>query len=183
MAERDLFNGDPGPEDEVPRADRAAGEKQAPLASRMRPRTLDEYAGQQHILKQGMLLRRAIEADRIQSLIFYGPPGTGKTTLAQIIANRTESKFERLSGVESNVAEMRRVLSGAVNRLENTGRPTLLFIDEIHRFNKSQQDVLLPDVEGGTIRLVGATTHNPFFFVNSPLVSRSQIFELQPLGE
>ena len=130
-----------------------------------------------------MLLRRAIEADRIQSLIFYGPPGTGKTTLAQIIANRTESKFERLSGVESNVAEMRRVLSGAANRLENTGRPTLLFIDEIHRFNKAQQDVLLPDVEGGIIRLVGATTHNPFFFVNSPLVSRSQIFELQPLDE
>ncbi|MBR66732.1 MAG: AAA family ATPase [Verrucomicrobiales bacterium] len=149
----------------------------------MRPRTLEEYAGQEHILKPGMLLRRAIEADRIQSLIFYGPPGTGKTTLAQIIANRTESKFERLSGVESNVAEMRRVLSGAANRLENTGRPTLLFIDEIHRFNKAQQDVLLPDVEGGIIRLVGATTHNPFFFVNSPLVSRSQIFELQPLDE
>ena len=183
VAERDLFNGDPAPEDEAPKADRVAGEKQAPLAARMRPRTIDEYAGQQHILKPGMLLRRAIEADRIQSLIFYGPPGTGKTTLAQIIANRTESKFERLSGVESNVAEMRRVLSGAVNRLENTGRPTLLFIDEIHRFNKSQQDVLLPDVEGGTIRLVGATTHNPFFFVNSPLVSRSQIFELQPLVE
>jgi putative ATPase len=171
------------PGDEAPKADRVAGERQAPLAARMRPQTLDEYGGQQHILKPGMLLRRAIEADRIQSLIFYGPPGTGKTTLAQIIANRTESKFERLSGVESNVAEMRRVLSGAANRLENTGRPTLLFIDEIHRFNKSQQDVLLPDVEGGTIRLVGATTHNPFFFVNSPLVSRSQIFELQPLAE
>ena len=130
-----------------------------------------------------MLLRRAIEADRIQSLIFYGPPGTGKTTLAQIIANRTESKFERLSGVESNVAEMRRVLSGAANRLENTGRATVLFIDEIHRFNKAQQDVLLPDVEGGTVKLIGATTHNPFFFVNSPLVSRSQIFELEPIGQ
>ncbi|HBU58414.1 MAG TPA: AAA family ATPase, partial [Verrucomicrobiales bacterium] len=143
----------------------------------------DEYSGQQHILKPGMLLRRAIESDRIQSLIFYGPPGTGKTSLAQIIANYTECKFVRLSGVESNVAEMRTVLSGAANRLENTGRPTLLFIDEIHRFNKSQQDVLLPDVEGGTIRLVGATTHNPFFFVNSPLVSRSQIFELNPLSE
>jgi len=183
VAERDLFSGESGSQAETPKADRAAGQRQAPLAARMRPQTLDEYAGQQHILKSGMLLRRAIEADRIQSLIFYGPPGTGKTTLAQIIANRTESKFERLSGVESNVAEMRRVLSGAANRLENTGRPTLLFIDEIHRFNKSQQDVLLPDVEGGTIRLVGATTHNPFFFVNSPLVSRSQIFELQPLGE
>ncbi len=149
----------------------------------MRPRTLHEYAGQQHILSEDMLLRRAIEADRVQSVIFYGPPGTGKTTLAQIIANRTESRFVRLSGVESNVAEMRQVLAGAANRLENTGNSTLLFIDEIHRFNKAQQDVLLPDVEGGTIRLIGATTHNPFFFVNSPLVSRSQIFELQPLSE
>ncbi len=155
----------------------------APLAARMRPRNLDEYVGQQHILARGQLLRRAIEADRIQSLIFYGPPGTGKTSLAQIIARQTESKFERLSGVESNVADMRRVLSGAANRLENTGKSTILFIDEIHRFNKSQQDVLLPDVESGVIRLIGATTHNPFFFVNSPLVSRSQIFELRPLEE
>jgi putative ATPase len=154
-----------------------------PLAARMRPRTLNEYAGQSHILGPGQLLRRAIEADRIQSLIFYGPPGTGKTSLAQIIARQTKSKFERLSGVESNVADMRRVLSGAVNRLENTGQPTILFIDEIHRFNKSQQDVLLPDVESGVIKLIGATTHNPFFFVNSPLVSRSQIFELRPLTE
>ncbi len=147
----------------------------------MRPRTLDEFSGQTHLLGPGQLLRRAIEADRIQSLIFYGPPGTGKTSLAQIIANQTESKFERLSGVESNVADMRRVLSAAANRLENKGRPTLLFIDEIHRFNKAQQDVLLPDVESGVVRLIGATTHNPFFFVNSPLVSRSQIFELRPL--
>ncbi len=154
-----------------------------PLAARMRPRNLDEYAGQTHILAPGQLLRRAIEADRIQSLIFYGPPGTGKTSLAQIIARQTKSKFEKLSGVESNVADMRRVLSGAVNRLENTGQSTILFIDEIHRFNKSQQDVLLPDVESGVIKLIGATTHNPFFFVNSPLVSRSQIFELRPLTE
>jgi putative ATPase len=154
-----------------------------PLAARMRPRNLDEYAGQSHILGPGQLLRRAIEADRIQSLIFYGPPGTGKTSLAQIIARQTKSKFERLSGVESNVADMRRVLSAAANRLENTGQPTILFIDEIHRFNKSQQDVLLPDVESGVIKLIGATTHNPFFFVNSPLVSRSQIFELRPLTE
>ncbi len=131
----------------------------------------------------GQLLRRAIEADRIQSLIFYGPPGTGKTSLAQIIARQTKSKFERLSGVESNVADMRRVLASAANRLENTGQPTILFIDEIHRFNKAQQDVLLPDVESGVIKLIGATTHNPFFFVNSPLVSRSQIFELRPLTE
>ncbi|HEY5043365.1 MAG TPA: replication-associated recombination protein A [Verrucomicrobiae bacterium] len=154
-----------------------------PLAARMRPRSLDEYAGQTHILGQGRLLRRAIEADRIQSLIFYGPPGTGKTSLAQIIARQTKSKFERLSGVESNVADMRRVLSAAANRLENTGQSTILFIDEIHRFNKAQQDVLLPDVESGVIKLIGATTHNPFFFVNSPLVSRSQIFELRPLTE
>ena len=149
----------------------------------MRPRSLDEYAGQSHILGPGHLLRRAIEADRIQSLIFYGPPGTGKTSLAQIIARQTKSKFERLSGVESNVADMRRVLSAAANRLENTGASTILFIDEIHRFNKAQQDVLLPDVESGVIKLIGATTHNPFFFVNSPLVSRSQIFELRPLTE
>jgi putative ATPase len=149
----------------------------------MRPRCLEEYVGQSHILAPGQLLRRAIEADRIQSLIFYGPPGTGKTSLAQIIARQTRNKFERLSGVESNVPEMRRVLATASNRLANTGEPTLLFIDEIHRFNKAQQDVLLPDVENGTVRLIGATTHNPFFFVNAPLVSRSQIFELRPLSE
>jgi putative ATPase len=144
---------------------------------------LDEFVGQSHILGPGKLLRRAIEADRIQSLIFYGPPGTGKTSLAQIIARQTKNKFERLSGVESNVADMRRVLAAAANRLENAGQSTILFIDEIHRFNKAQQDILLPDVEGGVVRLIGATTHNPFFFVNSPLVSRSQIFELRPLNE
>ena len=149
----------------------------------MRPRSLEEFAGQTHILAPGQLLRRAIEADRIQSLIFFGPPGTGKTSLAQIIARRTQSKFDRLSGVESNVADMRRVLAAAANRLENTGQTTILFIDEIHRFNKAQQDILLPDVESGVVRLIGATTHNPFFFVNSPLVSRSQIFELRPLTE
>ncbi len=149
----------------------------------MRPQNLQEFVGQTHILGPGQLLRRAIEADRIQSLIFYGPPGTGKTSLATVIARQTRNKFERLSGVESNVADMRRVLAGASNRLANTGQPTMLFIDEIHRFNKAQQDVLLPDVEAGVVRLIGATTHNPFFFVNSPLVSRSQIFELRPLTE
>ncbi len=183
MAEKDLF----APAAEPPRPEAAKGASQPsshqPLAARMRPRNLDEYVGQKHILARGQLLRRAIEADRIQSLIFFGPPGTGKTSLAQIIANQTKSKFERLSGVESNVADMRRVLSSAANRLENTGQSTILFIDEIHRFNKSQQDVLLPDVESGVVRLIGATTHNPFFFVNSPLVSRSQIFELQSLTE
>lgn len=148
----------------------------------MRPRGLEEFVGQQHILGPGKLLRRAIEADRIQSLILYGPPGTGKTSLARIIAGRTRAKFIRLSGVESNVGDLRRELSAAANRLANTGQPTILFIDEIHRFSKPQQDVLLPDVESGVVRLIGATTHNPFFFVNSPLVSRSQIFELQPLG-
>jgi putative ATPase len=183
MSRDDLFAAPPPPEAAPTVESAPAGPQHQPLAARMRPRSLAEYAGQQHILAPGQLLRRAIEADRIQSLIFYGPPGTGKTSLAQIIARQTKSKFERLSGVESNVGDMRRVLAGAQNRLENTGQPTILFIDEIHRFNKSQQDVLLPDVESGVIRLIGATTHNPFFFVNSPLVSRSQIFELRPLTE
>jgi putative ATPase len=181
MARDDLFAAAAASEREaLPEAD---VRRHQPLAARMRPRNLDEFQGQSHILGHGQLLRRAIEADRIQSLIFYGPPGTGKTSLAQIIARRTKSKFERLSGVESNVADMRRVLAAAANRLENKGLSTILFIDEIHRFNKAQQDVLLPDVEAGVVRLIGATTHNPFFFVNSPLVSRSQIFELRPLSE
>jgi putative ATPase len=156
--------------------------KAQPLAVRMRPRTLDEIVGQQHILGEGKLLRRAIQADRISSIILFGPPGTGKTTLAEVIANATKSRFERLSGVESNVADMRRVVAAAKNRLESSGQRTILFIDEIHRFNKAQQDVLLPDVENGTVRLIGATTHNPFFYVNAPLVSRSQVFELKPLS-
>ena len=147
----------------------------------MRPRTLEEFVGQRHILAEGKLLWRAIKSDRLSSIILYGPPGTGKTSLAQVIANATKSKFERLGGAESNVADIRRVISTAANRLANTGQKTILFIDEIHRFNKAQQDVLLPDVENGTIRLIGATTHNPFFYVNSPLVSRSQIFQLKPL--
>ncbi len=149
----------------------------------MRPRTLDEYVGQSHILGPGKLLRRAIEADRFSSIILYGPPGTGKTSLASCIAQATRSKFERLSGVESNVADMRRVITAAANRLRTSGQKTVLFIDEIHRFNKAQQDVLLPDVEAGTVRLIGATTHNPFFYINSPLVSRSQVFELKALTE
>ena len=153
----------------------------APLAQRMRPVSLDEYAGQEHILGPGKLLRRAIEADRISSIILFGPPGTGKTTLAEIIARATKSRFERLSGVESNVADLRRVIATAANRAAG-GVKTILFIDEIHRWNKAQQDVLLPDVERGTVRLIGATTHNPFFYINSPLVSRSQVFQLEPLS-
>jgi putative ATPase len=181
MARDDLFSGLPAAALEA--AETPPPQRHQPLAARMRPRDLSEFVGQTHILAPGQLLRRAIEADRIQSLIFYGPPGTGKTSLAQIIARQTRSKFERLSGVESNVSDMRRVLSAAANRVENTGQSTILFVDEIHRFNKAQQDVLLPDVEAGVVRLIGATTHNPFFFVNSPLVSRSQIFELRPLTE
>jgi putative ATPase len=153
----------------------------APLAARMRPRTLEEFVGQEHILGAGKLLRRAIEADRLPSVIFSGPPGTGKTTLAHVIADMTQAKFERLSGVESNVAEMRKVVAAAANRLRSAGKKTILFVDEIHHFNKAQQDILLPDVESGNLRLIGATTYNPFFYVNSALVSRSQVFQLEPL--
>ena len=153
----------------------------SPLAARMRPRSLEEFVGQQHILAPGKLLRRAIEADRLPSVILSGPPGTGKTTLAQIIAEMTQAKFERLSGVESNVAEMRKVVAAAANRIRHSGKKTILFVDEIHHFNKAQQDILLPDVESGNLRLIGATTYNPFFYVNSALVSRSQVFQLEPL--
>jgi putative ATPase len=153
----------------------------APLAARMRPRTLQEFVGQEHILAPGKLLRRAIEADRLPSVILSGPPGTGKTTLAHVIADMTRAKFERLSGVESNVAEMRKVVASAANRLRTSGQKTILFVDEIHHFNKAQQDILLPDVESGNLRLIGATTYNPFFYVNSALVSRSQVFQLESL--
>jgi putative ATPase len=153
----------------------------APLATRMRPQLLEEFVGQEHILGPGKLLRRAIEADRLPSVIFSGPPGSGKTTLARIIAEMTHAKFIRISGVESNVAEMRRVIAAAMNRLRTSGRKTILFVDEIHHFNKAQQDILLPDVEAGNLRLIGATTYNPFFYVNSALVSRSQVFRLEPL--
>ncbi len=152
-----------------------------PLAARMRPRTLDEMAGQSHILAPGKLLRRAIESDRFTSLIFHGPPGTGKTTLASVIARSTGSRFESLNGVESNVAEIRAKIDQARTWRELRGETTILFIDEIHRFNKAQQDVLLPHIERGVVRFIGATTHNPCFHVNSPLVSRSQIFQLEPV--
>jgi len=153
-----------------------------PLAARMRPTTLDEFVGQQHFLGPGMLLRRLIKADRIGSVIFYGPPGTGKTTLAQLLAHATRSRFVSVSAITSGVKELRQVLDEARDRLSSHGRKTLLFIDEIHRFNRAQQDVLLPDVEEGIVTLVGATTQNPFFALNSALVSRSRIFEFQSLS-
>src|SRR5262245_12596126 len=155
----------------------------APLAVRMRPRTLDEFVGQQHFLGPGKLLRRMLEADRLTSVIFYGPPGTGKTTLAQIIAQYTHSHFEQMNAAAVGVKEVRAILDAAKERLGNGGQRTVLFLDEIHRFNKAQQDILLGDVELGLIILVGATTENPFFSVNSPLVSRSQIFQFESLSE
>jgi putative ATPase len=155
----------------------------APLAVRMRPRTLDEFVGQQHFLGPGKLLRRMLEADRLTSVIFYGPPGTGKTTLASLIASYTKSHFDSVNAAAVGVKEVRQILDDAKERLANTGQRTVLFLDEIHRFNRAQQDILLPDVEAGLILLVGATTENPFFAVNSPLVSRSQIFQFSPISE
>ena len=152
-----------------------------PLAARMRPRTLEDIVGQDHILGPGKLLRRAIEADRLSSIILYGPPGCGKTSLAEVIARTTQRAFDRSSGVLSNVAGLRQSLEAAKQRRAVSKRETILFIDEIHRFNKAQQDVLLPYVEEGAVTLIGATTHNPFFFINNPLTSRSQIFQLEPL--
>jgi putative ATPase len=155
----------------------------APLAVRMRPRTLEEFVGQEHFLGRGKLLRRMLEADRLMSVIFYGPPGTGKTTLAQIIAQYTKSHFSEAHAAGVGVKEVRAILDAARDRLGNSGRRTVLFLDEIHRFNRAQQDILLNDVEMGHIILIGATTENPFFAVNSPLVSRSQIFQFGPLAE
>ena len=154
-----------------------------PLAVRMRPTSLDEFAGQQHFLGPGKLLRRLLDADRLSSAIFYGPPGTGKTTLAGIIAARTEAAFESVNAAAIGVKEVREILQRARHRLEDDGRRTVLFLDEIHRFNRAQQDVLLGDVEDGIVILVGATTENPFFSVNSPLVSRSQIFQFESLTD
>ena len=156
-------------------------EREAPLAARMRPRTLDEYIGQEHLVGEGHILRRLIEADNLPSIILWGPPGTGKTTLARIVANMTKSEFAPVSAVSSGVADLRRVIAEAKERLALEGRRTILFIDEIHRFNKSQQDAVLPYVEDGTITLIGATTENPSFEVIGPLLSRSRVFTLHAL--
>jgi putative ATPase len=160
-----------------------ANRRQAqPLAARMRPRTLEEFVGQEHFIGPGKLLHRMLRADRFSSLIFYGPPGTGKTALANVIARHTRCQFRPLNAVASGVKEVRDILEKARSDLETTGQRTILFVDELHRFNRAQQDVLLPDVEEGIVILIGATTQNPFFAVNSPLLSRSQIFTFEPLS-
>ncbi|MFH1877499.1 MAG: replication-associated recombination protein A [Candidatus Omnitrophota bacterium] len=157
--------------------------KELPLSRRMRPDTLDEFEGQEHIVGAGKLLRRAIESDRLSSVIFYGPPGTGKTALAMIISKTTGAHFARKNAVSSNVKEIRQIIEFAIKQKSMTGRKTILLLDEIHRFNKAQQDVLLPEVEEGNIILIGTTTENPFFSVISALLSRSQVFEFKPLKE
>src|SRR5213593_717151 len=163
-------------------ASQRAGEV-APLAQRLRPRTLEDFVGQQHVLAEGSALRRAIAEDRVRSSIFYGPPGTGKTTLARIVAASTGAAFEELSAVSASVKDVREILARARERLGTTGTRTILFLDEIHRFNKAQHDALLPAVEEGLVTLIGATTENPYFEVNSALLSRCQIYELEPLSE
>src|SRR5712691_2051661 len=154
----------------------------APLAQRLRPRSLEEFVGQEHVLGEGSALRLAIVEDRVRSSIFYGPPGTGKTTLARIVATTTGSEFEELSAVSATVKDVREVLARARERLGISGRRTILFLDEIHRFNKAQQDALLPGVESGLLTLIGATTENPYMEVNSALLSRTQVYELESLS-
>ena len=160
----------------------SAADNEAPLAVRMRPRSPEEFVGQGHFFGEGKLLRRAIKADRLRSAIFYGPPGCGKTALAHVVANMTESTYEEVNASQSNVAEVREILARARDRREMRGRRTILFVDEIHRFNRAQQDIMLSDVERGNVVLIGATTYNPFFAINAPLVSRSLIFEFRPLS-
>ena len=164
----------------TPRRERAG--EVAPLAQRLRPRTLDEFVGQQHVLGEGSALRLAIAEDRVRSSIFYGPPGSGKTTLARIVAATTGAAFEELSAVSATVKDVREVLARARERLGTSGNRTILFLDEIHRFNKAQQDALLPAVEEGLVTLIGATTENPYYEVNSALLSRSQVYELESLA-
>jgi putative ATPase len=169
--------------DDLFAAGRAANLRQAqPLAARMRPRTLDDFIGQEHFLAPGKLLHRLLLADRLSSAIFYGPPGTGKTSLAHVIANQTRAQFRSLNAVSAGIKEVRELLQEARQRLEDEARKTLLFVDELHHFNRSQQDILLPDVEEGRVVLIGTTTQNPFFAVNSPLLSRSQIFTFETLS-
>ena len=162
--------------------EQASDSEQMPLAARMRPRTLEEFIGQEHIIGPDKLLRRAIEADEIGSAIFWGPPGCGKSSLAAVIARTTKSAFENFSAVTSGVADIRKIIEKARDRKKLYGHKTILFVDEIHRFNKAQQDAFLPHVENGTITLIGATTENPYFEVNSPLISRSRIFRFEQLG-
>ncbi len=163
-------------------AERRAGDV-APLAQRLRPASLGDFVGQEHVLGEGSAFRRAIEEDRVHSSILYGPPGSGKTTLARIVAASTGAAFEELSAVSATVKDVREVLERARERLGTTARRTILFLDEIHRFNKAQQDALLPGVESGLVTLIGATTENPYYEVNSALISRTQVYELEPLGE
>src|SRR4029077_3288972 len=163
------------------RQEREARDQVRPLAARMRPQTLAEFVGQQHFLGPGKLLRRMLEADRLGSVIFYGPPGTGKTSLAELIARHTKSNFLRMNAASAGVKEVRSALDEARQALETAQKRTVLFIDELHHFNRTQQDVLLPDIEEGIVTLIGATTQNPFFSLVSPLVSRSRVFELKPL--
>jgi len=156
-------------------------ENEAPLASRLRPENLEEVVGQQHIIGKDKLLYRAIKADKMSSVIFYGPPGTGKTTLAKVIANTTSARFMQINATAAGKKDMEEVVKSAKDSLGMYGKRTILFVDEIHRFNKGQQDYLLPFVEDGTLILIGATTENPYFEVNSALISRSIVFELKPL--
>src|SRR5438552_1634170 len=156
--------------------------KAQPLAARMRPRTVDEFVGQEHFFGPGKLLRRLLQADRLSSVIFYGPPGTGKTALAHVIAHHTRCHFRQVNAAAAGIKEVRELLQEARAELETSGQRTILFVDELHRFNRAQQDVLLPDVEEGRVILIGATTQNPYFAINSPLLSRSQIFTFEPLS-